>query len=414
MSKGINEKPVAVVLGGTAPHIELINQLKTRGYYVILVDYLDDPPAKKYADMHIKESTLNNDGVLEIAKENKADLVISACIDQANSTCCYVAEKLGLPHPYSFETSIDVTVKSRMKKLMMDNGVPTSWYQAAKDIGSIDWDKVSFPAVVKPVDCNSSKGVHKVEDIDEAKDFFAEALKLSRSGEAIIEGFVSGTEIQVDCFARDDDAKVILTRQKKQLSRDSKEELNSKGSVIPAHICEGKDDQLNSIATNIAKAFGLKNTPFFYQAIADDNGSIYVLEFAPRIGGGLSYYILKELAGFDAVHYVINSYLGIREKLTYKTVDHYYSTNLIYMNEGIFDHIVGFEEAVDNGFIKECFISKEKGTEISSDMRSGNRVGAFIVEADSPDKLIQKENEAYEIIDVIDADGKSKMRKWEK
>ena len=34
-----------IVLGGTAPHIELIKQLKSRGYYVILVDYLDNPPA---------------------------------------------------------------------------------------------------------------------------------------------------------------------------------------------------------------------------------------------------------------------------------------------------------------------------------------------------------------------------------
>ena len=35
----MNEKK-AIVLGGTAPHAMLINKLKKRGYYVILVDYL--------------------------------------------------------------------------------------------------------------------------------------------------------------------------------------------------------------------------------------------------------------------------------------------------------------------------------------------------------------------------------------
>ena len=52
-------KKTAIVLGGTSPHIALIQKLKDRGYYTILVDYLNNPPAKKVADMHIKESTLD-------------------------------------------------------------------------------------------------------------------------------------------------------------------------------------------------------------------------------------------------------------------------------------------------------------------------------------------------------------------
>ena len=47
------EKKTAIILGGTIPHCELIQQLKSRGYYTILVDYYDNPPAKVYADMHI-------------------------------------------------------------------------------------------------------------------------------------------------------------------------------------------------------------------------------------------------------------------------------------------------------------------------------------------------------------------------
>ena len=59
-SEVVIDKPVALVLGGTNPHIELIKQLKERGYYVVLVDYLDNPPAKKYADIHEQESFLRN------------------------------------------------------------------------------------------------------------------------------------------------------------------------------------------------------------------------------------------------------------------------------------------------------------------------------------------------------------------
>lgn len=404
----------AIVLGGTSPHIELVKALKQREYYTILLDYYDDPPAKKYADEHIKESTLDLEKVLLVACEKRADLVISACVDQANSTCCYVAEKLGLPHPYSYETSIQVTVKSEMKMIMAEGEIPTSWFMFGKDEQSIDWKRVVYPAVVKPVDCNSSKGVRRVDTVDEAKLYFNEALRFSRNHCAIIEGYVDGVEIQVDCFATDDGAQVILTRQKKHIPCKENEELNSEGSILPAPICKGLEGQIQDIATKIARSFKLSNTPFFYQAIVDNDGHINVLEFAPRIGGGLSYYILKYIAGFDAIEAVCNSYLGIKTSVSSRPLDSVYSTNLLYMNEGIFDHIDGFSEAQNRGHIIASFVTKEKGVHIDNKLRSGNRVGAFIVKADSIEELKEKEEKAYALIEVFDAEGKTQTRKWRK
>ncbi|MBO4909063.1 MAG: hypothetical protein J5476_07260 [Lachnospiraceae bacterium] len=118
----------ALILGGTAPHKELIEKLKKRGYHTILVDYFENPPAKEVADEHIMISTLDKEAVLETAKKLNADLVISTCVDQANAVCCYVAEKLGLPIPYSYETALDMTDKSRMKKIMKEHDIPTSDY----------------------------------------------------------------------------------------------------------------------------------------------------------------------------------------------------------------------------------------------------------------------------------------------
>ena len=99
---------VALVLGGTVPHMELILQLKNRGYYTILIDYLENPPA---ADEHIVESTLDKEKVLEIAVERKVELVISGCVDQANISACYAMEKLGKYVPYSYEIARKVTNK---------------------------------------------------------------------------------------------------------------------------------------------------------------------------------------------------------------------------------------------------------------------------------------------------------------
>ena len=117
----MTERKVAIVLGGTSPHIELIRQLHERNFFVVLVDYLSNPPAKQYADVHIQESTLDCEAVLNVAIEFNASLVISACVDQANITACYVAEKLNLPRPYSYELANNITNKGYMKEVMVAN-----------------------------------------------------------------------------------------------------------------------------------------------------------------------------------------------------------------------------------------------------------------------------------------------------
>ena len=400
------EKPVAIVLGGTTPHILLVEKLHKRGFYVILIDYLECPPAKSVADEHIKESTLDKETVLKVAQERHVQLVISACIDQANSVCCYVAEKLGLPHPYSYQTSLYATDKGLMKQIMVDNGIPTSSFTTTNTIEAIDWTIIKYPAVVKPVDCNSSKGVHRVDSEEETKQRVAEAISMSRTKTAIIEGYNQGDEIQVDCLSTENDIKVIMIRQKQKIaSRGNDMVLQSFGSVFPAPLSKEQQAQAQEIANKIAKAFGLKNTPFFYQAIVTDEG-IKVLEFAPRIGGGLSYYMLNEFAGYDAVEYVIDSYLGEKMKYTPISNSHYQSTILLYMLSGRFDHISGLARLKEEGVVYETFVMKAKGDMVDGDMRSSNRVAAFVVQCNSYDELRSKVQLAIERVEIYDDNNK--------
>ena len=398
------EKPVAIVLGGTAPHVLLVNKLHDRGYYVVLVDYLSNPPAKRVADEHVQASTLDKEKVLIIAKERSASLVISTCIDQANSVCCYVAEQLGLPHPYSYETSLYVTNKGLMKGRMKEFEVPSSPYILTKQVENVDWTRVSFPCVVKPVDCNSSKGVHRADSIEEAMPFVEDALKLSQTGEAIIEDFCTGNEIQVDCVALENDADVVMTRSKVKVAGSNETVLNSFGSIVPAQVSDKVLPKLKQIAVNIAKGFGLRNTPFFYQAIVSGD-EVSVLEFAPRVGGGLSYYMIKNFVGFDAVEAAVDSFLGQAVPKIYHAPEKIYRTCLLYSKPCVFDHIEGLEDLKKDGMLLEYFITKSKGDAIDGDMRSSNRVGSFIVDASSIDDLNEKVIYCLSRVGVCDENG---------
>ena len=117
-----------LVLAGGSDQIDLINELKKRGHEVVLVDYYPNPPAKRFADKHIQESTLDVEKVREIAVTEKVDMICTACTDQALLTVAKVSEELSLPTYISYQTALNVTNKSFMKKVMMDNDIPTSKY----------------------------------------------------------------------------------------------------------------------------------------------------------------------------------------------------------------------------------------------------------------------------------------------
>jgi len=399
------EQPIAIVLGGTVPHVTLVEKLHRRGYRVLLVDYLDNPPAKRVADEHMQISTLDKDAVLSLAIARGVKLVISACIDQANSVCCYVAEKLGLPHPYSYETSLAVTEKGRMKALFVAHGIPTAPYQDVASVDEVDWSKVSYPAVVKPVDCNSSKGVRRVANASEASCRIAEALEMSRAGRAIIEDFNDGDEIQVDCVAAADGVKVMMTRLKRKVSSEGDAfVLQSWGSVFPAPLTDELKRRTECVARKIAEGFGLTNTPFFYQATIVD-GEIRVIEFAPRVGGGMSAQILLESAGYDPVECVIDSFLGKPICVEPVALKSFRSTNILYMKPGVFGRIDGLQELQGKGVISYCVVYKRAGDVVDGDIRSSNRVASIVIDGKTYEELHNKSLQALSDVEIRDPSG---------
>lgn len=401
------DKKTALVLGGTVPHIELIHQLQARGYYVILVDYLDDSPARPHADEHIQESTLDLDAVLKIAQEHDAALVISSAIDQANITCCYVAEKLGLPHPYSYETALDVTHKDRMKRIMVVGDVPTAPFINADDIDSFAESSIGFPCVVKPTNSNGSKGVRVAKNMEELNEYLPLAKAASRTNEAIVEAFVSGVEVSSYFYVQGGKAYLVGTCQKSNYTSYSKDAVRQYESAFyPAKLADGGQENLVVAADRIASAFGLVNTPLFLQAIVDSEGDVSVLEFAPRLGGGLCFRSIPLLSGLDYIAASIASFLG--EEVDVDRITHDERSLMIgnmFAKPGIFDHVCGVDEAAEKGFISEFYSIKAKGGEIGSDGSSGSRFGQFIALGSSLDELLSKDSEARKLIKAYDVDG---------
>ncbi|WPR77833.1 ATP-grasp domain-containing protein [Algoriphagus sp. NG3] len=403
-------KQTAIVLGGTAPHIALLENLKDRGYYTVLIDYYENPFAKQIADQHLQESTLDKEKVLQIAIELEAKLVISTSIDQANITACYVSEKLGLSLPYSYETSLKVTDKGTMKGIMKRYGIPTSKHVLVGCYSDFENSDLSFPIVVKPADATGSKGVRKASNIQQVKKYLQEAIVISRSKKAVIEEYNLGVEVQADFFIQKGIPHLIMLREKNRLVLKEDAVLQSIGSTIPVHLSQEAIVKIKHVADQLTSVFNLDTTSLFVQLNVNGN-DIKVIEFACRIGGGLSYKMIKLITGFDILDATIDSFLGNPVVINSLPPDFFYATRLIYTFGGMLGRIQGHEQLVSDGVIEEFFVLKKKNAEIGTDLSSQNRVGAFIVRADSKEELTSKINSAISTLEVIDLQGNNVMRK---
>lgn len=399
----------AMILGGVSPHIELIAKLKNMGYETLLVDYLDNPPAKAYADRYFQVSTLDKEAVLNLAKEEKIDLIITVCVDHANVTMCYVAETLGLPHPYSSETAFQTTNKAEMKRLMLEYGIPTAKFQAVSDIHDYTLDpEIHFPVVIKPADNNGSKGVKKCNDYEEIKANIEDTMALSRAGKVIIEEYMEGQEIQVDCLANENKATVLMVRKKFTIPNKNGLAMQIYGSLIlnEAGMEDAFKAQIQEISDKIVKAYRLEHTTFFFQAKLQDD-KVSVIELAPRIGGGLGYKLLTRHTGCSVIDLAIRSYFGNQSDVVIRSDNKLLLSTILYAENGIFDRVEGVDAMIEEGIIDSFDYMAETGKVFENHMDSRNRVGGYVMAADTMQELIRKSEYAFRHIDVLDPDGRS-------
>lgn len=390
----------AIIIGGTNDHICLIEKLKNRGYSTILIDYLDNPPAKTIADIHIKESILEKETILKISEKEKPDLVVAACIDQAIPSMAYVSEKLGLNCHLSYETALSLTNKALMKEIFLNNQIPTSRYIVIDDISKADLTVFCFPIVVKPADSNSSKGVEKVNSEPELKSAFGRAMSFSKSGKVIIEEFKHGEEYSVDVIIRDHEPEILMITKNKKIKQ------NYKNFTIIQNVYDFDAEKrvkeiIKEIARKISKAFNLNNVPLLIQLLVDGN-DIWVLEFSSRIGGGSKCHFIKRIAGFDIIDYYLDSIFKNDSNAAAQprhTVAA--AMNYIYAIPGIFNELVNIESLKDHGIVEQYFLYKSKGMRINGHLSSTDRPAGFMVIADNMDKLKEKVKYADKEIIVL-------------
>lgn len=182
-----------MILGGSRYAVPVIEVAHKLGLYVITCDYLPDNIAHKFSDEYCNVSIIDKEATYEAAKRLKIDGIVSFACDPGVATAAYIAEKMGLPFQCSYRAAEILQDKGLFRQFLTENGFNCPHAKRYEDKKSPfnDIDYFNWPVIVKPTDSAGSKGVTRVDRVEDLADAINVALGGAHNGAFIIEDFLT-------------------------------------------------------------------------------------------------------------------------------------------------------------------------------------------------------------------------------
>ena len=394
-----------LLLGGSAQQVVAIETAKKLGYYTVLCDYLEDNPGQYVADKFYLVSTTDKDAVLKVAMNENVDGVLAYASDPAAPTAAYVAEKLGLPgSPYK---SVEILCnKDLFRSYLKEHNFCTpkakgysTIREALNDIGN---EYFKFPIIVKPVDSSGSKGVARIDSLNEAKEKLENAMSFSRGNRIIVEEFVEklGHQIAGDGLSIEGEL-VFRYFANDHFNAKCKNPFVPISASFPYEQPEEIQNKIHAEVQRLLTLLNMQTTTYNFDMRIDKEYNVYLMEVAPRDGGNYIPNVIKYATGVDLIECSVKAAMGEKiDKSFFGNPEGFYSYFAVHsLTDGILDSIEFSEEAKKH--ILENHIIKKPGDKIQSFTGANTTLGCLIMKFDSFEQMINMMDHSEEWCKVI-------------
>lgn len=299
--------------------------------------------------------------ILEFARQQQIDGVITDQTDIAVRSVAFVAEKMGLPG-IGYETGLLFTDKSLMRERLRELGIPQlenrtvssageaiRFYRELAGSGSAasgcspadasearpssgsnapgcgcvspsGGDALCGPSlrkdpvrvILKPLDTQGSRGVSVCASEDEIRAKFDDAARWSSDGSVIVEQFATGREFVVESLVLDYEYRPLCIGD--TLYFDIPDAFAAKSRIFPTTADDALRRKVLELDERIIRGFGLRQGITHSEYIMEGD-EVYLIETAAR-GGGV--YISSDLihlsSGLDTEQFLINIALGAQKE----------------------------------------------------------------------------------------------------
>jgi biotin carboxylase len=264
---------------------------------------------------------------------------------------------------------------------------------------------VGFPAVLKPVDSGGQRSVFRLESGADLEDKLRDALAESASGEAIVEEFVDGVELNGIVVARDGAAHLLTLSDR----------LRPPGigfgvgwiHVHPPSIAAGQLGLARRVAVDAVRALGMRDGIAFPQLIAADDERVIVVEVAARIPGGQMADLVRHAVGIDLVEIAVLQALGEEvpddvalPRFSQPLAIRFFTAEPGPLPIGRVKKIGPLDAVLSAEGVVQAETYLEEGETIRPVRRDGDRRGYVIAVADSPAEALERAEGAANLLEV--------------
>jgi carbamoyl-phosphate synthase large subunit len=366
-----------IILGAGIMQAPIIRRAKELGHYIITIDRDKNAYGNIFSDCPLEIDTNDYTSIIEVAIKEKIDGILTSS-DLPVRVVASVCEKLKLPG-LSKNSAFLCTNKYLMREHLCDNGFLVPKFRHIKNVTDVDAVNF-FPAILKPLDSSGSRGVTRVNSMDDLINLLPYSLSFSRCGEALVEEFIDGPEYSVETLSQGGRTNIIAITEKTIKGQDDNYFVEDR-HIIPANITEATNESISKTVTKFIETLKLGDSPTHTELKVNSKG-IYIIESGARLGGDFIASDLVPLAtGIDMLGNAIRIALGEPIDITCKKNKH---SGIQFINA---ENYYVIESYIKNNTHNIEHFQIEPFAEKSLE-NSFSRLGYFIVSADIREKLI--------------------------
>ena len=308
----MNKQKKIMLLGGIHYLLPVIKAAHEQGYYVITADYLPDNIAHKYSDEYVNVSITDKEAVLKAAKEKQIDGIISFGVDPGVVAAAYVQEKMGLPSMGLYESVVILQNKDIFRVFLQEHGFncPKSKGYSTIDEALKDTDWLTWPMIVKPTDSAGSKGVTRVDRIEDYEEAVKYAFRKSIKGNIIVEQYLDkiGCSSDTDSFLLDGKFR-FMSFNAQRFDADAANPYAPSAYTWPSTFPD-HETYLASELQRLMDLLHMQTSVFNIETRIASDGKPYIMECTPRGGGNRLCEMLRYATGVDMITAQVRAAVG--------------------------------------------------------------------------------------------------------
>ena len=369
-----------MILGASNAQLPIILKAIEMGFYVITIDNLPNNIGHQFSHQSVNCSTVDLDGVCKVAEELNIDGIVTFASDIATTTVAFVAASLQL-QGCKVKIAEILSNKANFRQFQQQHNFNRPDFFIEKTLNGLEEKSLNLksPLIFKPVDTSGSRGITKVEDINETncRNAFSYAQQFSRSGAVSVEEFITGVDVSGDGFLKNGQLYAVVSQKYKR-------GFIPIGHRFPTNISTENQALIFSEIIKTCQVLGYTDGPIDFD-VKISNKRVVVIEMSPRLGGNGIPELIKQSAGVDLVEMTLDYALGNQ-----------YSFPETTLSKGCASWIFGSEIAGEIEYIAstneiknkvkelfECRLNYKIGGVIPAFEHSGNSMGYALFDCPS-------------------------------